>query len=39
MAPTAIDLISVIFFAHPYLFKLICRSDIDMIRNSFSVFL
>ena len=39
MAPTAINLISAIFFTHPYLFKLICGSDIDMIRNNFCVFL
>ena len=36
---TAIDLISVIFFAHPNLFKLICGSDMDMIRNNFCLFL
>ena len=30
---------SVIFFAYPYLFKLICGSDMDMIRNNFCVFL
>ena len=36
--PTAIDFISVIFFAHPNLLKLICGSDIDMIRNNFCVF-
>ena len=36
---TAIELISVIFFAHPYLFKLICRYDIDLVRNNFCVFL
>ena len=36
---TASDLISVIFFAHPYLFKLICGSDMDMIPNNFCVFL
>ena len=27
------------FFAHPYLFKLICGSDMDMIPNNFCVFL
>ena len=34
-----IDLISVIFFTHPNLFKLICGSDMDMILNHFSVIL
>ena len=34
----AIDLISVIFFAHPNLFKLICGFEMDMIRNNFCVF-
>ena len=37
MAPTAIDLISVICFAHPNQFKLICGSDMDMIRNNYIV--
>ena len=27
------------FFAHPNLLKLICGSDVDMIRNNFCVFL
>ena len=36
---TAIDLISVIFLAHPNLFKLICGSDMDLIRNNFCVLL
>ena len=35
---TAIDLISVVFFAHSNLFKLICGSDMDMIRNDFAYF-
>ena len=36
-ATTAIDLISVIFFAHPNLFRLICGSDMDMIHNNFCI--
>ena len=35
---TAIDLISVIFFAHPHLFYLTCGSDMDMIRYNFAYF-
>ena len=35
---TAIDLISVIFTAHPNLLKLICGSDMDMIRNNLAYF-
>ena len=34
---TAIDLISVIFFTDPNPLKLICRSDMDMIRNTVCV--
>ena len=34
-----IDLISVIFFMHPYLIELICGSDMNMTLNHFSVFL
>ena len=36
---TAIDLISVIFFRAPNLFKLICGTDMNMIRNNLCVFL
>ena len=34
-----IDLISVIFFMHPYLIELICGSDMNMMLNHFCVFL
>ena len=34
-----IDLISVIFFMHPYLIELICWSDMNMMLTHFCVFL
>ena len=34
-----IDIISVIFFMHPYIFELTCGSDMDMMLNHFGVFL
>ena len=39
MALHTFDLISVIFFAHPNLSKLICGSHMNMIRNNFCMFL
>ena len=39
MALHNFDLISVIFFAHPNLSKLICGSHMNMIHNNFCMFL